>query len=231
MKKKLLIIAHPHSGSSLLKSMFGRARNAKEIINETQSIHNSELEAGKIVVAKTPLFTPELKELNLRHLQDHQLILLIRNPCFALKSLIMRFRGLETPSDHNQFFTVDYYDWILTEYINWEGPKIRYQDIFDRHKLRLLFENVGLEFNEEEIYGDYQRRISDIEIPTEKPDRTNHLEFRQFQINQKIEYFDKNRQIPQGEIYEKIMNLDSFQIIFKKKIKKRQEKKIKSRIR
>jgi len=214
MKNKLLILAHPHSGSSLLKSMMGKCKNAKEIITETQYIHNSELEKGKIVVGKTPLYTPEL---NLKHLEGHQLLLLIRNPCYALQSLRWRFRGgLQIPSDHNIFFTIEYWEWLLTEYINWEGEKICYQNIFDRQMMRLLFEKCGLEFDEENTYGDYERKISNTDIPKKMPLRSDHLNFRMWQINQHIEFKDKNRAIPEGEIYQKIMNLDSFKKIFKK---------------
>ena len=209
---KLLIIAHPHSGSSLLKSLLSRSKNAEEIVRETQYIDDELLVKGHICVGKTPLYSPAF---NIKALKGHLLVLLVRNPCLALSSLKERFKGLEIPDNHKQFFTKAYWQWIMQEYINWEGTKIKYRDIFSLVKITKVFEDVGLELPQD-IYGTYERRISDINIPTEEPERTDHLKFRQYQLNTKIEYKDKDRVIPQGDIYDEITKLDNYKKIFEK---------------
>ena len=211
-KDKILILGHPHSASSLLKSLLGKSENAHEIIKETQYISNSLLVKDKIVIGKTPLYTPKL---NLDSLREHQLVLIGRNPCYALQSLTERFRGSFVPDDHKIFFTIEYWDFFLQEYINWKGPKILYHEIFNQNKLKKLFDDVNLIFPQD-IYGQYERRISDIEIPKQEPERTDHLNFRQWQLNQKITYKDKNKAIPSDKIYEKIKNLENFKKIFEK---------------
>jgi hypothetical protein len=210
-KDKVLILGHPHSSSSLLKSLFAKSENAVEIIKETQYISNSLLVKGKIVCGKTPLYTPKL---NLDRLIEHQLVLIGRNSCYALQSLTERFRGSFIPDDHKIFFTIEYWEWFMEQYQNWTGPKILYREIFDQQKLKKLFGDVGLIYPED-IYGQYERVISDIEIPTKEPSRTDHLNFRQWQLNQKIEYKDENRAIPSEKIYEKIKKLENFKKIFK----------------
>jgi hypothetical protein len=209
-KNKVLILGHPHSSSSLLKSLFAKSENAVERIKETQYISNSLLVKDKFIVGKTPLYTPKL---NLDSLIEHHLVLIGRNPCYALQSLTERFRGSYVPDDHKIFFTIEYWNWFLEQYINWKGPKILYKEIFDQNKLKKLFDDVGLIYPED-VYGDYERRISDIEIPKEQPKRTDHLNFRQWQLNQKITYKDENRAIPSEKIYEKIKNLENFKKIF-----------------
>ena len=215
MKNKILILGHPHSGSSLLKSLLSKSENAHEIINETQYIPNSLLVKDKILIGKTPLYSNSFKS-NLNKLQDHQLVLIARNPCYALNSLTERFKGLEIPKNHKQFFTLEYWDFFLNEYNNWKEPKILYKEIFDQEKLKKLFEQLNLIFPQN-IYGDYERRISsNIDIPKQQPCRTDHLNFRQWQLNQKITYKDENREIPCGDIYDDIKNLENFKKIFEK---------------
>jgi hypothetical protein len=209
---KVLILAHPHSGSSLLKSLLSRSKNAHEIVRETQYIDDDLLVNSKICVAKTPLYSPTF---NLNKLQDHQFVLLARNPCLALTSLKKRFKGLDIPKNHQQFFTKEYWSWYLEQYVEWKGIKIRYQDMFDEEILTKVFEDVGLEIPED-VYSQYPRRISDIDVPTEEPERVDHLKFRQYQLNTKIEYKDKDKVIPCGDIYNEITKLDSYKEIFEK---------------
>jgi hypothetical protein len=207
---KVLIIAHPHSGSSLLKSLLSRSINAEEIVNETQYITNDQLVKSKICVGKTPFFSPSF---NLNKVSEHQLVLLIRNPCLALASLEARFKGLEIPANHKMFFTKEYWLWIMEQYIEWKGIKIRYQDMFNEEILTKVFTDVGLEVTQD-IYGSYPRRITLDEIPTVEPDRTDHVAFRNYQLNTKIQYKDKDRVIPCGDIYDDIKKLDSYKKIF-----------------
>ena len=209
-QNKVLILAHPHSGSSLLKSLLSRSQNAEEIVRETKEISDSQLVNGKICVGKTPLYSPSF---NLNRLYDHQLVLLARNPCLALASLEERFKGQEIPTNHKMFFTLEYWRWYLHQYLEWEGTKIIYKDMFSLVEITKVFEDVGLEIPND-VYSQYERRISDIDIPTEEPERVDHLKFRQYQLNTKIEYKDKDRVIPQGDICDEITKLDTYKKIF-----------------
>ena len=87
--------------------------------------------------------------------------------------------------------------------------------MFDNYKLTKVFTDVGLGLPED-VYGSYPRRISLDDIPKEEPERTDHVAFRNFQLNTKIEYKDKDRVIPCGDIYDEITKMDNYKKIFEK---------------
>lgn len=187
MTNKIQILSHPHAGSSLLKTMIGRCHDTVCVDGESTAVFNPVKD--KTNVSKYASFGPET---SWKPLRDHKTVILIRDPRYSLISLTDRYEGSEIPSDHVRFFRMDYWEWYLEQYRIGDKANhyLRYQDLFNPFELVGMMFSLGLDWSGN-LYEQYERKLyQDREIPTERPDPTNHLDYRQWQINEKIQNMD-----------------------------------------
>jgi hypothetical protein len=207
---KVLILSSPHAGSSILKSIIGKHKGVH--VHDGESFEPKERHIkGMINLQKYPMMAPEL---DLRHLADYQTIFLIREPDYCLYSLKQRFNGLEIPDDHKQYFHKEYWMWLQSTFLASGYIKMRYTDIFDPRKLEEMFNKLNLKCPDSP-YGNYERKLfKDSIIPKEKPDPTDHVNYRQYQLNQPI--MNKNLTVPppKGGIFDSLRESVEYQIIF-----------------
>jgi len=207
---KLIIYSHPHAGSTILRSMIGKCDNVHEIIKERSYIPQKIEHKTKITLAKWPLYSNKTQR------NDHSKIILVRDPQYAIYSLLERFQN-ELPNNHKCMLNPRYWEWffkqVLTAITEENQYAIRYRDIFDRGKLKGLCDYFGIQYSDE-IYDQYPRHITDKEIPSEEPERTDHLNFRKFQINQKIENKNSEKRMHRGRIIDEIKRIREYRQIF-----------------
>ena len=189
--KPILICGFPHCGTSILKSIIGHIEDVDEIIRETDYISVDKLNNSKhkYVLGKTPYFKDKILT---KKYDDYIKIVIIRNPCYVYSSLNKRYNykipvGLGLENHYLKFL----------EKINYLKNKKRenlytifYEDLFNNNfeKLRDILDRIGLKYTED-IFNNskYNNFIVDKNIPKVLPLRTDHDNFRTYQINQPFE--------------------------------------------
>lgn len=186
--KKIIIFGYPHSGTSILKSIIGHIDNVYEIVEEAKKIpENLQLEKKyEYVLIKTPLYHPNI--FNDSYYDDFIKIFIIRNPLFVFSSINRRnVNNIET-------HTPKYYSFVLTRFIHYENKPlknvftIRYEDLFDSNfqNIKNILNKIGLKYSNT-IFDNskYTNKIkNNVPISNNKPSESNHVSFRQWQINQ-----------------------------------------------
>ena len=213
MIDKIQILSHPHSGSSLLKTMMERCENTVGVDGEATQVFKPI--DGMINISKFPMFDSKFQ---LEAVADHAKVFLVRDPRYAIKSMRERYLDMEVPTEHQRFLDLEYWEWYLEFFVNTSERKIRYRDIFDEERLYMLFDSLKLK-PVGDIYGQYTRKLFHKKrIPHIEPSRTDHVNFRQFQLNKPI----KNMNEPEYEsffvkeqgIYTEILELKTYKQIF-----------------
>jgi hypothetical protein len=210
---KIMIIGSPHSGTSILKTIIGKHKSVHSHDGESFEPKERHIQ-GMINLQKYPMMAPEL---NLNHLKDYKTIFLIREPDYCLRSLRERFKDVEVPDDHKQYFHKEYWQWLMSSYLACGYIKMRYQDIFNPRKLEEMFDKLDLKCPISP-YGTYERKLfKDSIIPKEKPDPRDHVNFRMWQLNQPIMNKNLETTIPDAGEFTELQELICYKLIFGEK--------------
>lgn len=186
--KPILICGFPHCGTSILKSIIGHIEDVDEIIRETDYISVDKLNNSKhkYVLGKTPYFKDEILT---KKYDDYIKIVIIRNPCYVYSSLNKRYNykipvNLGLGNHYLKF--LEKIDYLINKKRD-NLYTIFYEDLFNNNfeKLRDILDRIGLKYTED-IFDNskYNNFIVDKIIPKVLPMRTDHDNFRTYQINQ-----------------------------------------------
>jgi len=150
--KGVLLLSHPHAGSSILKSILGHCSNAVEIIDESIIRQPQSEEKGMVVVQKWPNYCYQT---NTRPFADYLKVILIRDPRHAFKSLRERFPD-GYPEDHREPCSLANWNWIASQYVHsyaFYSPDhiaVRYEDLFadDCSLVKTIMDRAGLQWDD-----------------------------------------------------------------------------------
>lgn len=185
--KKILIFGFPHCGTSILKSIISHCDNVLDLIQEGYIFPECIPDCIESCVVKYPYTTEHF--FNSEYYQDVYKVFIIRNPVFSISSINKRFATDKIPHNHS----LHYYEEVVQHFIHQTGEKlykIKYEDIFynDFKRLKIILEHIGLSYSED-IFDNskYVNKVNTFgSIPTIQPDNLNHVDFRNWQINQPI---------------------------------------------
>ena len=181
--QKILICGFPHSGTSILKSIFGHIEEVEEIQGECESINTTSNK--KFILCKSPFthrkfFSEEYK--------DYIKVFIIRNPLFVFSSLNKRF-NYNIPGNHNFNVYINTIRRFIKYKNNFEKNiyTIRYEDLFenDYHKLKEIFNNIGIQYDDNIFNNTKYTNVicPGVKLVDEKPKNTDHAKYRTWQIN------------------------------------------------
>lgn len=185
--KKIIIFGFPHSGTTILKTIFGHCENVVELINETDIIKDTLHEKStvcKVAFADKKYFGKKY--------DDYYKIFIMRNPLFIFSSLNIRLKNCVWDQYHN----MDNYFKILDLYqniINDPPPNtftIRYEDIFENNYeiLKTLFQKLDLKYCDATFENtNYNNKFyTYVPIVESKPELNaqTFAKYRTWQINQ-----------------------------------------------
>ncbi len=197
MVKKILVHGFPHCGTSILKCIIGHCDNVYEVVNETSKIKNVDVERSgdkEFIVCKCPHTYESFfgEEYN-----DYIKIFIVRDPKFVFSSLNKRYNY-----KLNKIHSIDSYKKVFEWFKNSECNhifKIRYETMFDDNYrvLRNIFDTIGLQYTDNIFDNDkYENRVVlNTKIPNVKPENTQHLQYRTYQINQPFLNMNRNNKI------------------------------------
>ena len=189
--KPILICGFPHCGTSILKSIIGHIDDVDEIIRETDYISADKLNNSKhkYVLAKTPYFKDEILT---KKYDDYIKIVIIRNPCYVYSSLNKRYNyniPVKLGLGNHYLKVLEKINYLINEKRE-NLYTIFYEDLFNNNfeKLRDILDSFGLKYTDD-IFNNssYDNFIVDKNIPEVIPLRTDHNNFRTWQINQPFE--------------------------------------------
>jgi len=200
--QKILICGFPHSGTSILKSIIGHCEDVEEIYTETNKIHCTT--DKKFILAKWPYIYKKYFD---EEYDDYIKIFIIRNPVFIFSSLNKRF-NYKIPDDHSIELYIDTVR-LFNKYKNTNDNNIytiRYEDLFQNNyqNLKNILDNIGISYTDD-IFDNSKYRneiIPGCKLLSEKPNNSQHGEYRTWQINQS---FVSNNDVSK-------IDLDTFQI-------------------
>lgn len=221
---KILVCGFPHSGTSILRVLIGNHDDVYDVTQECDTVSNMHLtEAQKngasYVVVKMP-FTPK----TFAKYTSYKIVCIIKNPFDVFGSLHLRF-GNKLPSCH----TLTDWERFAT---HWNSLRqgafpnimpVRYEDLFDNeyHTIKSIFSflELPLKVCAQQIVS-VSSPVSildpDSPVPEDCPERKNHGQFRQWQINQPFENKTGQSQHALPLPYKtKLRNMNIVQLIYR----------------
>ena len=174
---KIFVYGFPHSGTTILRKLIGNHPLVGEFYNETGEPPNSKFPH---TVFKAPIL-PDLRQ------KDCKRVMIIKNPYDVFGSLYQRLgdRCLMTPRH-----TISEYEDHVMHFQTTRDIKIRYEELFEEEKLKALFNQLGLSYQEpierESYIGDKWKNIPE-EKPELQTEGSYHALYRTWQINQPLE--------------------------------------------
>ena len=206
--KKILITGYSHSGTTILKSIIGHIDNVHEIIDETDIVTQNHLTDAKnnnkdVVLIKRPILTK--KDILHDLYKDYIKIFIMRDPRYVFSSINKRsdHNFSKNFMDSNKWHNAYDYTNIMKQFKHLsDNPKeriytIKYEDLFDNNyeKLKYILDSIGLDYTDRIFdnnnYTNYSHS-SVVNVPDEKPENSDHRNFRTWQINQPF----NNKNIP-----------------------------------
>lgn len=222
MVQKIIIFGFAHSGTTILKSIFGHIEQVKEIHQEQKLIRNDQLETDKkYVVCKWPDVLPQF--LNDLRYRDYIKIFIIRNPLWVFSSLNRRDNSKMLSkyniSKYIQCAKLFYQFSQQQQSIN-SLHTIKYEELFDDNfkSLKNIFDKIGFQYQpiifDNSLYTNICNQKG-INIPQNKPDEKKHGHFRKWQINQPFSNMNVPSKIELSEYQKKeILSSEIIQQIY-----------------
>lgn len=222
-KKKILITGFPHTGTSILKSKLGEAKNVYEVIDENFEARHIDIinsNGKEFILVKSPIIPLEIRVRGVKYLtlkdpvsiyKDYCVIFVTRNPWNLFTSII---KVGDDPLSHESWhlspkyaLTVEEYFVSLERFIeaqNGNFPNIytiKYEEFFEDNfsKIKNIMDDIGLNY-EYDIF-ETQKKVykfkSNIEYNGfDKPDESDRNAIRTWQINQPFQNMNKEVNIP-----------------------------------
>ena len=220
--KKIVIFGFPHTGTTIMKSIFGHIPDVYEIINEQLFIEEDDLRKAesmnkKFILCKYPYWSNHFME---DRFKEYYKIFIIRNPAYVYSSLNKRFSVKQYDDQGYRLMNKQVPLWKYSDTVrlfNWfkvSSPlenmmTIKYEDFFDNNfqNIKKILDNIGITYTDEIFdnskYENYS--VDSVKIPEHKPSNTKHPEYRTWQINQPF----INNNIP-GSVYLLQEQIDHF---------------------
>jgi hypothetical protein len=184
--QKILICGYSHCGTSILKSIIGHIEDVEEIYDECSIINK--LTNKPFILCKYPRAQPNFFG---KEYEDYIKIFIIRNPLFVFSSINKRKGHYNLSIRHS----IEEYINVLKIFIKYKNnPKkniytIRYEDLFNNNfiNLKQILNNIGLKYNDSIFDNTKYKNVicSSVVLNTkEKPEETDHIAYRTWQINQ-----------------------------------------------
>lgn len=201
--KKIIILGFPHTGTSILKSIFGHIETVHEVVDEkifpSPEDWREALDKNKeFILCKYPYWSNLFLE---SKYDDCYKIFVIRDPRWVYSSLNKRFNVKEFGDENYKKMneqvplfkysdTARLFNWFRISHPYPGYTMIRYEDFFDNNfeNIKVILRNLGIDF-EDHIFSNSRYKnysVSGVDIPSEMPSPTNHAEYRTWQINQDI---------------------------------------------
>lgn len=206
----ILICGFPHCGTSILKSIIGHIEDVEEIIIETDYISADILNNSKhkFVLAKTPYFKDDILT---KKYDDYIKIIIARNPCYVYSSLNKRYNyniPVKLGLGNLYLKSLEKIDYLINEKRE-NLYTIFYEDLFNNNyeKLRDILDRVGLKYTDDIFNNNLYENFSNGPkvIPKVHPLRTDHDNFRTWQINQPFENMNNPAKIDLTEKQKKFI--------------------------
>lgn len=204
MKNKILIFGFPHSGTTILRKVFGQCLNVYAYPEEKNKIENVK-QNYKYTCIKWPHF---LEKFLTDEYSDYIKIFILRDPRYTFSSLNRRGKYSK------KYHTIEYWDKTAKYFLENKQTRkcetLLYSEMFDNNFKRL-----------KDIFDKYEIVYSEKTFLTQKegftkPKPSEHIRFRKWQINQAFENMNYPEKIdlkPHQE--EKILNLETYKKLFK----------------
>ena len=223
MNKKILITGYPHTGTTILKSKFGEAKNVYEAINESFEVtgtHIANSKGKEFILVKSPIIPLEIRVHGVEYVtknypesiyKDYSIVFITRNPWNLFTSII---KVGDDPLSHETWhlspkyaLTVEEYFVSLERFIeaqNGNFPNIytiKYEELFDDNfsKIKSIMNSIGLDYDGDifETQKKVYKFKSDIDYNGfDKPDESDRNLLRTWQINQPFQNMNKEVNIP-----------------------------------
>jgi hypothetical protein len=182
---KIIIFGFPHCGTTILKSIIGHIEDVEEIIDETKQINK--MTNKKFILCKNP-FT--ISDFFTNKYDNYIKIFIIRNPLYVYSSLNKRF-NYKIPNNES----INCYLDTIEKFVNNNNNnnklfKIKYEELFDINyqKLKDIFDTIGLNYTDKifdnNFFNNKTKNNININNITTKPNNTDHVKYRTWQINQ-----------------------------------------------
>lgn len=170
--KKIIINGFPHSGTTILRKIIGSYSEVYDVIEEC---HDFNLKtAKKFAVCKFVGLPTRSYPSNV------QRIMILKNPWDIFGSLYLRYG--EKMRDIHGHQVRDYLNFVVA-WTETKAIRVKYEQIVYSSFRYGLIKRLGIEPFERKTEGQVE---TEIEVPTEEPDRKDHHRFRVWQINQPI---------------------------------------------
>lgn len=225
--EKIFIFGLPHNGTTILRTIIGHIPRVRTIIQETyKQDHKIESEdLFDYILFKYPSIRRDyFKE----SYQDVHKIFIIRHPILSISSY--NKRHIDKYLNDKKFIENAIKCWLEAAHaFNYYQDKninrlhfIRYEDMFvDNHvHLKRILSNIGLQFTDEIFdntkYQNFSHKNQNFnQVPKEKPEDTDHVKLRLYQVNQEFKNNNTNENILVNEIqFEKIINDKNVKAIY-----------------
>ena len=182
---KILIIGFPHCGTTILRKIIGRCDNVHEIYNEVYNpICDATTPKKEFLLMKIPFTYPAFFE---KEYEDFIKIFIIRNPLLVFSSINARFK-----CENVLYHTINDYINTITCYTEEQNCKnmykIKYEDLFDNNfqKLKSLLHDIGVNYTDNTFTYESNATAWGQCVPINKPDPTDHDNYRIWQNCQKF---------------------------------------------
>lgn len=188
MKKKIIIIGFPHSGTTILRTILGKCSNVTEqFYEEYDALNNKCVSNTEFYLMKSPFAK---KEYFSKIYDDFIKIFIIRNPIFVISSINKRFSNSDIPENHK----IDNFINTLELFIDCKNNNykntytIRYEDLFfnNYHNLKKILNDIGLIYTDEIFINNLDTACNWPKecIPDTPPYNIDHDRYRIWQICQ-----------------------------------------------
>lgn len=198
---KILITGFPHSGTTIIRELILKSKKTEGPDFETKVFKDCKADNQ---VIKWPFFEKEF--INNQYYKNANKIFLIRNPKFSFSSI--KRRNKMNRGRHR----FDFWAYTAQRFIDLKNTHMwhcyRYEDIFENNITIITFlESLKLQYDINPLLQNFDM-IS-------KPLETDHVNFRNWQIKQKIEnknFAHKLTLTKQEEYY--LENLEQYKILY-----------------
>lgn len=212
--KKIIVVGHPHCGTSILKCKLGDCDNTIDYPTEIECIPEAfeKENRGKNIVIKWPFIPDDLWkcEFDLSKsdkYRDYIVVFVIRNPYYVFTSL--KQRGVNIFRDYEG--NIALYHRTIDMFVKLQNnpmPNVHlvlYEGLFDNDGLENVRRDIGLEKTEGYNKNGYKIVDNVLGVPIRQPDRRYHAAFRTWQINQDFQNMNQKIDLNVHEITQ-IMN-------------------------
>ncbi len=220
-QKRIIVTGFPHCGTSILKSKLGECKNVFEQIDESvfpieekyQQYLNSDRE---FFLWKDPIIRFDLKRNGFGDKENTPykndvIIVILRNPYYALTSLLKRYRYPYESENHMVHeYMIAARLFLEAKHLKFKNVHcIRYEDLFldNQKEIKGIMDCIGLEYDSDIFQKktkEYSMRESAGIGDFAGIDTGTH-EYRNYQINQPFQNFNGNTEIQIPDYFKDIL--------------------------